>query len=356
MGLVLIMDNKSHVMSESKISCPSCGQHLTLDVAWSGRTLNCPACQKPFVVPQLGAIAVPPPPPPAAAPAPVGSGLRVTALASPHHNTPPPQAPTGATPYRGQAARESRISGLAIASLVLSILGCFGITAIAGIVCGHLARGRIRRDPSLTGAGLALAGLIIGYVALMLSIVWFIFVGINVAKGFKQMQQQVATGGFTTISNGIVVTQPHTVVTRSEPKTDLPVPAGAVAGTIKGQSFNYTKSELGKNMGTLVISDGKDFFADRQIRIFLFPKAGESMESRTWKINANGFGMNPHIHVSWKEGEAGSLPKTEIVTTGYSLELKTEAIKDGSISGSISLKISGKVPVELKGNFTAAVE
>ena len=41
-------------MSEFKFSCPQCGQHILCDALWSGRQINCPACQQPLVVPSLG--------------------------------------------------------------------------------------------------------------------------------------------------------------------------------------------------------------------------------------------------------------------------------------------------------------
>jgi hypothetical protein len=70
---------------------------------------------------------------------------------------------------------------LAILSLTLSALSfvcCyFGFaSAIAGIVLGHLARGKIRKNPDLNGDGLALAGLIIGYVAVTLQLLYLVFV------------------------------------------------------------------------------------------------------------------------------------------------------------------------------------
>ncbi|PJK13682.1 hypothetical protein CO613_09300 [Lysobacteraceae bacterium NML07-0707] len=57
-------------------------------------------------------------------------------------------------------------SGLAITSLVCGILGFFtGITAIIAIVTGHMARSEIRRTPDrYEGDGLALAGLVMGYL------------------------------------------------------------------------------------------------------------------------------------------------------------------------------------------------
>ena len=59
-------------------------------------------------------------------------------------------------------------SGLAIASLVFGILGIFLgaliLPWILAIVFGHVARGKIRKsDGALSGNGLSLAGLILGY-------------------------------------------------------------------------------------------------------------------------------------------------------------------------------------------------
>lgn len=75
---------------------------------------------------------------------------------------PPPSAPTAA-----------RTSGLAIVSLVCGILGgCFGpLASIPAIITGHIARGRLKRDPSEKGSGMALAGLILGYTGLALAII-----------------------------------------------------------------------------------------------------------------------------------------------------------------------------------------
>ena len=64
-----------------------------------------------------------------------------------------------------------KISGLAIASLVFSLIVPFG--CIPAIVCGHIALRQIKKDSSVYGRGLALAGLIIGYVVLALFIVPF---------------------------------------------------------------------------------------------------------------------------------------------------------------------------------------
>jgi hypothetical protein len=72
---------------------------------------------------------------------------------------------------------QPKTSALAIWSLVLGILGlvllliCVGpLFAIPGVICGHLAYSRVKRsNGTLTGDGMALAGLIIGYISIGLS-------------------------------------------------------------------------------------------------------------------------------------------------------------------------------------------
>ncbi len=58
-------------------------------------------------------------------------------------------------------------TGLSVASLVLGILsfGCGFITGIPAIITGHIAHARAKKQPQLHGgAGMALTGLILGYV------------------------------------------------------------------------------------------------------------------------------------------------------------------------------------------------
>ena len=69
---------------------------------------------------------------------------------------------------------QKKTVGLAIASLVLGILGfvALGIlVAIPAVICGHMAKSRIKNsDGTLQGDGLALAGLIMGYVCIGITV------------------------------------------------------------------------------------------------------------------------------------------------------------------------------------------
>ena len=78
-------------------------------------------------------------------------------------------------PYR------SSTSSLAIVSLVFGVLAwCVlpFVGALVAVICGHLARGEIRRTPldqRIEGDGLAVAGLVLGYAQLALSVLAVFF-------------------------------------------------------------------------------------------------------------------------------------------------------------------------------------
>lgn len=85
-----------------------------------------------------------------------------------------PVSPPVATPQTGTTPKTNT---LAIISLVTGILGpfCCLFLTIAAIVCGHIARSQIKKNPLETGNGLAVAGLILGYIGLVWHIAVIIF-------------------------------------------------------------------------------------------------------------------------------------------------------------------------------------
>jgi hypothetical protein len=79
-------------------------------------------------------------------------------------------APGGPGGPGGPGAPGGRTEPLAIWSLVLSLLGFLcGISAVAGVICGHLALGSIKRNGT-GGRGLAIAGLVIGYLLILVTV------------------------------------------------------------------------------------------------------------------------------------------------------------------------------------------
>lgn len=84
-------------------------------------------------------------------------------------------------------------TGLSTTSLVLGILGtlCLGIfTGIPAIITGHIARSRaLKRPLEYGGAGLALAGLILGYLSIPATLVGAGLVLPALAKAKARAQQ-----------------------------------------------------------------------------------------------------------------------------------------------------------------------
>lgn len=106
-----------------------------------------------------------------------------------------------------EVARTAKTSAQAIWSLVLGILSflCFGLFAgIPAVICGHAARSNIRKSQgALTGGGMALAGLILGYVGIVvttLGILAAIAVPNFIAFKTKAFCSQVESAGNTTVA------------------------------------------------------------------------------------------------------------------------------------------------------------
>lgn len=68
-------------------------------------------------------------------------------------------------------------SGLAIASLVLGILGIFFLGSIPAVICGHIARANINESNGrLGGNGMALVGLILGYIGIAIFLLYLLVI------------------------------------------------------------------------------------------------------------------------------------------------------------------------------------
>lgn len=80
---------------------------------------------------------------------------------------------TGYPPYGAYGAPAPRTNPLAIASLVAAVVSLCGIGSIAGIVLGVVALNQIKTSGE-SGRGLAIAGIIVGAVTLLFSLLWLV--------------------------------------------------------------------------------------------------------------------------------------------------------------------------------------
>lgn len=126
--------------------------------------------------------------------------------AQPPSNQQPPASGSGLSPSTpgynapaygsGAYAQPQKTNVLAIVSLVTSILGWFvGITLFAGIICGHIALSQIKKTKE-GGRGLAIAGLIVGYIGIALAVIAIILAILlipAILTGISQIQLDSST-------------------------------------------------------------------------------------------------------------------------------------------------------------------
>ena len=135
-----------------------------------------PAAAEPAVPAAPEAPAAPP-----AAPAVDFGAAAAPVPPAPAYDAPPAPAygaPTYGAPTYG-ASTAAKTNVLAIVSLVSSLVGFFtGIGFLVGVVCGHISLSQIKKTGE-QGRGMALAGLIIGYIGIALSVILtIVFFGI----------------------------------------------------------------------------------------------------------------------------------------------------------------------------------
>ncbi|MBC9954265.1 DUF4190 domain-containing protein [Leucobacter sp. cx-42] len=114
---------------------------------------------------------------PAAPPAPAAPEIPPAA----QQPTPPQPGYVPSAPYAPSAPMQPRLNTMALISLILGIVGLFvfGIPAVVAVVLGHIALSQIKKRGE-RGRGLAIAGLVTGYVSIVL---WAILLVLGLILG-----------------------------------------------------------------------------------------------------------------------------------------------------------------------------
>src|SRR5581483_9341222 len=324
-------------MNDFTFPCPACNQDISCNAALIGARINCPHCLKLVVVPSV----------PAAAPGTTSS---------------PP-------------ATAQKTSALAIASLVCSlasIITCIGW--IPGIICGHIARAKIRRNSALKGSGLALAGLIAGYS-------FFVFqagyVGIKIWRISSAMKQ-----GFTEVRNEMK-TNPVVIVetTSNAEETASPEPAPEPTAVDNNTTIPAVTTAAPANDGNWTTDPDKMVIPDHTVdgifhgNNFLFRRAffrgaglkivsanrasleihnlGNTIDGKSFNVQikdpANAI---PHLVMTWPEG---ALEPTAVVTRGYAMKLEFGPVTNGKTAGKIYICLPDNSKSWLAGTFDVEI-
>ncbi len=152
--------------------CENCGTRLEISEEYVGQRVACEVCSHAMVVPASTIpdkrtpppAPVSPPPPP---PSPTPSSFSPETF-SPDVSTTPLYPPPGGGGAGPTVSGTGATNPLAIASLVLGVPGlCCCLAGIPAIVCGHIALSQINQSGGAQeGRGLAVAGLVLGYLGL----------------------------------------------------------------------------------------------------------------------------------------------------------------------------------------------
>lgn len=106
-----------------------------------------------------------------------------------------PDSSPNLSPDTETGDRMPRTSGLAVASLVCSLICCLPITTIPGVILGVVALAAISKNPHLSGRGLAIAGIVLGIIFTIGQGV----IGLSIHRGyveFRDTPAQILEPGF----------------------------------------------------------------------------------------------------------------------------------------------------------------
>ncbi|MDF7826727.1 DUF4190 domain-containing protein [Pontiellaceae bacterium B12227] len=138
---------------------------------------------------------------------------------------------------------EKKTVGQATASMVLGILsflllGLF--TAIPAVICGHIAKSKIKSDPeNLKGDGQALAGLIMGYIVIAL-IPLAILAAVAIPLMSGNQVRAVATEGQAGCATIATAERMHKVMNGAYIELDNPeILEGIEKGDLQGTYFDH---------------------------------------------------------------------------------------------------------------------
>jgi len=120
------------------------------------------------------------------------------------------------------------------------------------------------------------------------------------------------------------------------------IPDVPVNGIVIGKPFKMENSKIDLLMGILHLRQGKENFAEREIKVFLF-KEGMNPQGKSFDIPGE---TTVHVHIGSMES-GDKTPGWMTVAAGFKMRLEFASERDGKLPGKISLDIPA--PGELIG-------
>jgi len=304
-------------MADFKFSCPHCSISVECDELWCGHEIQCPSCQKEFVVPQKPAG---PPHAALASAAPGQPKLSIGASRTQHSTAPKAVAPqVAALEHQLKQAKTGQKSGVmkwVTVGIVVVVLG----------VGGYLAYGPVTE---------------------------------YLAKRAEAKKQASAPPPPTNAAPAEPAPPP--------PPKELPllpavwtldvaqatIPEGKANGTLSGTNFIVETALCTPQV--LGLYEGAPRSPDRAVLVYLNLKPGESLTNHTWTVSPDKRDSGVRqVLKEWKT-DPRYAPHTKTFSSGYAMKLELGEAVSNVISGKIFLALPDTEQSVVAGQFKAQV-
>ncbi len=164
----------------------------------------------------------------------------------------------------------------------------------------------------------------------------------------------LALGGALACDSGPQPEPPQGVPAAEAPRSTVQ-DAPPAAGRLQGRDFRVKGATI--ENGILSLRQGEDFFADRELLIFLFLDDREIPSGRRFDVGADAQPgtLTPHLHIKWRD-DAEQMPETNIVMNEYRMTLEFGQEADRKLPGRIELTVPGQPATKVSGRFEADVK
>ena len=358
-------------MADIKFSCPHCSQHITCDELWCGHEIQCPICQGALMVPAAA---------PAPAPAPTtrdsllpkvpqsgASKLSLGAAASQHPGA-GAQPPARSIPIRNLAPAKPRKKNifLQIAKIGGTLIVVAGCLYGAYFAIQHYESKADSKAQSGGGSGE-------GQVAHIQALNAVLDATEPGGAGLGSLGQHHGTGPRDRSSAQRDIAVPSGdggSMPGAGPDKQLPtippvwtddvnaakIPEGRANGSISGTNFVVETARLDVvgQAQALRLVQGQPTSPDREVAIYLHPKAGEKIGAQPFSLSVASDAKGvPTVIKRWKINPKYA-PSSKTFYGGYVMKLELGQLTNGTIAGKLILCMPDPEKSVVGGSFLIA--
>jgi hypothetical protein len=134
------------------------------------------------------------------------------------------------------------------------------------------------------------------------------------------------------------------------------IPESRVNGRIEGEEFVMDDARLVEQgpLSILMLRQGTNVYADREILVYLRPEAGGSLAGSSWNVAKGQRSGAPQVIKRWKS-DPRYAPKAKSFSSGYAMKLEFEEAAEEGLSGKIYLALPDPEKTVVAGKFKPTV-